>query len=179
MRIVGCSIGAIGGTAAYALLVGVLVGLSHVSGATKFVGFATAAAWGGIVVAVAALCGFAPGRSGRVPVPTLPFAFFLRKLVRSSKISVRSSLCAALCSCCGKCCSAGRRFLRYSDYARPFIKSIWSCGGLGRYYRRSSGNPSSGYGRERRGAGKRTARLAQHQRTCELLRSTARLGTLS
>ncbi len=96
MRIVGCSIGAIGGTAAYALLVGVLVGLSHVSGATKFVGFATAAAWGGIVVAVAALCGFAPGRSGRVPVPTLPFAFFLRKLVRSSNVGALAIPLAAM-----------------------------------------------------------------------------------
>jgi hypothetical protein len=36
------TIGAIGGTAAYALLVGVLVGLSRWSGTAKFAAFATA-----------------------------------------------------------------------------------------------------------------------------------------
>jgi hypothetical protein len=70
-------IAAIVGTADYALLVGVPVGLSRLSGATKFAAFATAAAWGGIIVVVAALGGFAPGRAGQVPVPTIAFAFFL------------------------------------------------------------------------------------------------------
>jgi hypothetical protein len=70
-------IAAIVGTAVYALLVGVPVGLSRLSGAAKFAAFVTAAVWGAIVVTVSALGGVAPGRAGPVPVPTLAFTFFL------------------------------------------------------------------------------------------------------
>jgi hypothetical protein len=70
-------IGAIGGTAAYALLVGVLVGLSRMTGTAKFATFVVAGVWCVIVVAVGALGGFAPRRAGPVPVPTIAFAFFL------------------------------------------------------------------------------------------------------
>jgi hypothetical protein len=73
-------IGAIGGTAAYALLVGVLVGLSRMSGIAKFVAFATAAVWGIIIVVVAALGGFGQGVAGPVPVPPLAFICFLALL---------------------------------------------------------------------------------------------------
>jgi hypothetical protein len=71
------TIGAIGGTAAYALLVGVLVGLSRLSGTAKFAAFATAAVWGAIIVVAAALGGFAQGAAGPVPVPPLAFLCFL------------------------------------------------------------------------------------------------------
>jgi hypothetical protein len=77
------TIGAVGGTAAYALLVGVLVGLSQMSGAAKFAAFATAVVWGIIVVAVAALGGFAQGAAGPVPVPPLAFVCFLAVLFGS------------------------------------------------------------------------------------------------
>jgi len=70
-------IAAIYATADYALLVGVPVGLSRLSGARKFAAFAIAAVWVTIVVAVAALSGSAPGIAGPVPVPTIAFAFFL------------------------------------------------------------------------------------------------------
>jgi hypothetical protein len=70
-------IGAIGGTAAYALLVGILVGLSRLSGSAKFAALATAAVLGIIVVVVAALGGFAQGALGPVPVPPLAFVCFL------------------------------------------------------------------------------------------------------
>ncbi len=64
-------IGAIGGTAAYALLVGVLVGLSRMSGAAKFSAFTTATVWGVIVVVV--LGGFAQGAAGPATVGQLGF----------------------------------------------------------------------------------------------------------
>jgi len=70
-------IAAIAGTAVYALLVGVPVGLSRLSGARKFAAFAIAAAWGAIVVALTALGGVAPGRVGSLPIPTILFGFFL------------------------------------------------------------------------------------------------------
>jgi hypothetical protein len=76
-------IGAIGGTAVYALLLGVLVGLSPPSRAPKFAAFVIAAVWGVIVVAVAALGGFAQGVAGPVPMPPLAFLFFLTLLFGS------------------------------------------------------------------------------------------------
>lgn len=73
-------IGAIAGTAVYAVLVGVLVGLSPVGGPTKLAAFAAAAAWGGIIVAATALGGFAPGATGPVPGPVFAFVGFLALL---------------------------------------------------------------------------------------------------
>jgi len=66
-------IGAIVATAIYAVLVGVLVGFSPVGTGARIVAVVAAAVWGGIVVAVAARGGFAPGASG--PVPTILFPF--------------------------------------------------------------------------------------------------------
>jgi hypothetical protein len=90
-------IGAIGATAVYAVLVGVLVGFSEVGGATKRAAFAAAAGWGGIIVATAALGGFAPGATGPVPAPVFAFAgllallfggWFLLPRFRSALLSV-------------------------------------------------------------------------------------------
>jgi hypothetical protein len=90
-------IGAIGATAVYAGLVGVLVGLSPVGGPTKLAAFAAAAGWGGIIVATAALGGFAPGATGPVPAPVFAFAgllallfggWFLLPRFRSALLSV-------------------------------------------------------------------------------------------
>jgi hypothetical protein len=67
-------IGAIAGTAIYAALVGVLVGLSPVRGPTRLAAFAAAAVWGAIIVATAALGGFAPGATGAIPAPVFAFA---------------------------------------------------------------------------------------------------------
>jgi hypothetical protein len=70
-------IGAIVGTAVYAVLVGVLAGCSLERGPTKLAACAAAAVWGGIVVAIAALGGFAPGTAGPVPAPVVAFAGLL------------------------------------------------------------------------------------------------------
>jgi len=66
-------VGGIVGTAVYAVLVGVLIGYSPVGKAARLAAFVAAALWGGIVVSVAGLGGFAPGATG--PVPALLFAF--------------------------------------------------------------------------------------------------------
>lgn len=90
-------IGAIAGTAVYAVLVGVLVGFSPVSGPAKLAAFAAAGVWGGIIVAVAALGGFAPGATGPVPGPAFAFvgllvlllgAWFLLPRFRSALLAV-------------------------------------------------------------------------------------------
>jgi hypothetical protein len=73
-------IGTIAGTAIYAVLVGVLVGLSPLRAPTKLAAFAAAAVWGGIIVTIAALGGFAPGAAGPVPAPVFAFAAFLALL---------------------------------------------------------------------------------------------------
>src|SRR5438093_2398532 len=70
-------IGTIAGTAIYAVLVGVLVGLSPLRAPTKLAACAAAAVWGGIIVTIAALGGFAPGAAGPVPAPVFAFAAFL------------------------------------------------------------------------------------------------------
>ena len=66
-------VGAIAGTATYATIVGVLVGYSSVGRAAKLRACAAAAAWGALVVALAALGAFAPGIAGPVPTPVLAF----------------------------------------------------------------------------------------------------------
>lgn len=66
-------IGAIVATAIYAVLVGVLVGFSPAGRGAKLVAVVAATVWGGIVIAVAARGGFAPGAAG--PVPTVLFPF--------------------------------------------------------------------------------------------------------
>jgi hypothetical protein len=73
-------IGAIAGTAVFAVLVGVLVGFAPVCGPTKLAACAAAAVWGGIIVAVAALGGFAPGATGAVPAPLFAFVGLLALL---------------------------------------------------------------------------------------------------
>lgn len=73
-------IGAMVGAAVYAALVGVLVGLSRGSGSAKLATSAAAAVWGAIIVAVAALGGFAPGATGPFPAPVFAFGGFLALL---------------------------------------------------------------------------------------------------
>ena len=73
-------IGTIAGTAVYAVLVGVLVGLSPMRASTRLAAFAAAAVWGGMIVTVAALGGFAPGATGPIPAPVFAFAGFLALL---------------------------------------------------------------------------------------------------
>ncbi|MGH7267864.1 MAG: hypothetical protein ACREMB_23860, partial [Candidatus Rokuibacteriota bacterium] len=73
-------VGAIGGTAVYAVLVGVLIGFAPVSRPTRLVAFASAAGWAGIIVAIAALGGFAPGAGGPIPAPVVAFGALLAML---------------------------------------------------------------------------------------------------
>jgi hypothetical protein len=73
-------IGAIFATALYAVVVGVLVGLSPPRVATRLAAFAAAATWLGIIVAVGALGGLAPGVLGSIPANLLPFAGLLALL---------------------------------------------------------------------------------------------------
>jgi hypothetical protein len=70
-------LGAIVGTAVYVALVGVLVGYVPGRGPTKLAACAAAAVWGGSIVTIAALGGFAPGATGPVPAPVFAFAGFL------------------------------------------------------------------------------------------------------
>jgi hypothetical protein len=72
--------GAIFATALYATVVGVLVGLSPVPAVARLAAFAAAAGWLGIIVAVAALGGLAPGVLGSIPANLLPFAGLLALL---------------------------------------------------------------------------------------------------
>jgi hypothetical protein len=74
-------IAAISNTAVYAVLVGTLVGLAPADAAHKRTLFLVAAAWGGLVVTVAAAGGFAPGATGPIPGPGLTFAGLLALLV--------------------------------------------------------------------------------------------------
>jgi hypothetical protein len=78
-------------------VVGVLIGLSPVRAVTKLAAFAAAAAWLGIVVAVAALGGLVPGVLGPIPANLLPFGgllallfggWFLLPQFRSALLSV-------------------------------------------------------------------------------------------
>lgn len=73
-------VGAIAGTALYAVVVGVLIGLAPVSPLTRLGAVAAAAGWGGIIVALAALGGFAPGATGPIPAPGLAFGASLALL---------------------------------------------------------------------------------------------------
>ena len=74
-------IGAIGCTAVYALLAGILIGLSPAGGRTKAILSIAAAAWGALIVAVAALGGFAPGAAEPVPAVAFAFAAWLALLI--------------------------------------------------------------------------------------------------
>jgi hypothetical protein len=74
-------IGAIAGTAVYTTVVGVLVGWSTASASQKLAALAMAAAWGGAIVALAALGGFAPGTTGPIPPPVFAFAGLLALLL--------------------------------------------------------------------------------------------------
>ncbi len=76
-------IGAIAGTAVYATMVGVLAGVPSASDRRRWTTFIAAAAWGAVVVAVAALGGFEPGATGAVPGPGLAFAALLAVLLGS------------------------------------------------------------------------------------------------
>src|SRR5262245_26454609 len=70
-------VGAIGATAAYALLVGVLVGFARAGVRAKFAAFACALVWASIVVILATKGVFAPGAVGPIPGPILAFLTFL------------------------------------------------------------------------------------------------------
>jgi hypothetical protein len=73
-------IGAIAGTAVYAILVGTLVGQAPADPAHKRALFLTAAAWGALIVTVGAVGGFAPHATGPIPGPGLAFAGLLTLL---------------------------------------------------------------------------------------------------
>jgi hypothetical protein len=73
-------IGAVVGTAIYTVLVGVLIAFSPVRRTTKLAAVIVAAVWGGTVVAMAALGGFAPGATGPVPAPVFAFVVLLAAL---------------------------------------------------------------------------------------------------
>jgi hypothetical protein len=74
------TLGAIFATALYAIVVGVLIGLSPVRAVTKLAAFAAAGAWLGLIAAVAALGGLAPGALGPIPGNLLPFSGLLALL---------------------------------------------------------------------------------------------------
>jgi hypothetical protein len=74
------TLGAIFATALYAIVVGVLIGLSPVRAVTKLAAFAAAGAWLGLIAAVAALGGLAPGALGPIPGNLLPFSALLALL---------------------------------------------------------------------------------------------------
>jgi hypothetical protein len=82
-------VGAIGGTAIYAVLVGTLVGFAPVSRPAKLAVLAAATAWGALIVVTAALGGFAPGATGPIALPVLAFGalltLFLGAWVRSPR----------------------------------------------------------------------------------------------
>ncbi|MGB6087921.1 MAG: hypothetical protein WBG26_00375, partial [Candidatus Binataceae bacterium] len=82
-------IGAIGDTATYALLVGVLVWFSPLSGSKKLAVLAAATVWGMVIAAVAGGGGFAPGVIGPLPAPALPLVAFLALLFGSWLLSAR------------------------------------------------------------------------------------------
>jgi hypothetical protein len=73
-------IGALVIATAGAGLAGVLVGLAPLRATAKLALFAALAAWGGLIVALAAAGGFAPAALGPVPAPGLAFAGFLALL---------------------------------------------------------------------------------------------------
>jgi hypothetical protein len=70
-------IGSIAVSALSAAMIGTLLGLSPLRGTAKSLAFIGAGLWAGIVVAVAALGGFAPGAAGAVPVVAFPFFILL------------------------------------------------------------------------------------------------------
>lgn len=76
-------IGAIFGTAYYAILVGLALSLPRVRVATALAGFAGAVGWLSLVVALAALGWLAPGTLGPIPVPLLLFICLLAVLFGS------------------------------------------------------------------------------------------------
>jgi hypothetical protein len=76
-------IGTIVGTAIAAVLMGVLVGVSSLRAPTKLATFAAAAGWGGLILTIAALGGFAPGATGPIPAPVIAFAVCLALLFGS------------------------------------------------------------------------------------------------
>lgn len=70
-------VGAIAGTATYAVLVGVLVGFSPARRSAKLAAFTGAAVWGVIIVTIAALGISAPRAAGAVPIPVVASAVLL------------------------------------------------------------------------------------------------------
>jgi hypothetical protein len=70
-------IGAIVLSTLCATVIGTLVGLSPVRGTPKPLAFIGAGLWAGIIVATAALGGFAPGAAGSVPAVAFPFFLLL------------------------------------------------------------------------------------------------------
>ena len=76
-------LGAITGTAIYAVVVGTLIGFAPVRRGTRLALLAAAIAWAVLISAVAALGGLAPGTMGPVPATLLPFASVLVALFGS------------------------------------------------------------------------------------------------
>ena len=72
--------GTIFGTATFATLLGILVSSTPARASTRRAILATGAAWGVLIVLVAALGGFAPGVTGPVPGPIVAFAVLVVSL---------------------------------------------------------------------------------------------------
>lgn len=70
-------VGAIAATAVYAVMVGVLVGISGMGFALKLRVLAVAAAWPALIVALAGSGAFVPGATGGLPGPALALLGFL------------------------------------------------------------------------------------------------------
>jgi hypothetical protein len=90
-------IGLVFGTAVYATMLVVLVGLSSASELQKWITALAAAVWGGLIVSIAARGGFGPGATGPVPAPGIAFValiavlfggWFLLPKFRSALLSV-------------------------------------------------------------------------------------------
>jgi hypothetical protein len=74
-------LGAIFGTALYTSVAAVLIGLAPLPPATRLAASAAAAAWLGVIVAVAASGGLAPGIFGPMPANLVPFTGVLALLI--------------------------------------------------------------------------------------------------
>lgn len=73
-------IGAIAGTAVYAVIVGILIGWSTARRPTKLRLFTAAGGWGALIVTLGAVGAFEPGAIGPIPAPVLAFVGFLALL---------------------------------------------------------------------------------------------------
>lgn len=70
-------LGAVFGTAVLAVQAGILAGLAPASPRGKLTAVIATAAWGALIVAIAAAGGFGPGATGPLPAPVIPFVLSL------------------------------------------------------------------------------------------------------